>query len=88
MSNFAYVIGNEEYLKRALAFIGPLAVTMKGDLNSFYYYSTGIYDDPACVPSTNHAVCLVGRKNGNFYEIFKKNFEFQFYFRVWNRQHH
>jgi hypothetical protein len=60
MSGFSKLTGNEEYLKRALAHVGPLAVGIKGDLLSFYDYFTGVYDDPECHGGPNHVVCLVG----------------------------
>lgn len=65
--NFEFIHGDEEFIKRALATIGPLAVAMKGDVNSFYYYGSGIYDDLACgSEGLNHAVCLVGEKYLDF----------------------
>lgn len=57
---YYFITGNEAYLKSALAAIGPLAVGIRGDLDSFLYYSSGIYDDLLCDATINHAMCLVG----------------------------
>jgi cathepsin L len=58
--SYAFVRGSEELVRKALVAVGPLAVGMKGDLDSFYFYAGGIFDDVACVGPLNHAVCLVG----------------------------
>jgi hypothetical protein len=58
---YRFVTGTEEYIRRALAAIGPLAVAMNAELETFFGYSTGIYDDPTCGREMTHAVCLVGR---------------------------
>ena len=58
---YTFVRGDEEVVKRALANVGPLAIAMKSDLDSFYYYGGGIYSDAECTPNPNHAVCLVGK---------------------------
>jgi hypothetical protein len=34
---------------------------MRGSLESFYYYSSGIFDDSNCDEKLDHAVCLVGK---------------------------
>ena len=52
--------GDENHLKSVLAAVGPLPVGMRGSLDSFYYYSSGIYDDPNCDGNLDHAVCIVG----------------------------
>jgi hypothetical protein len=57
---YYFVTGNETYLKSALAAIGPLAVGIRGDLDSYLYYNSGIYDDAQCDTTINHAMCLVG----------------------------
>lgn len=46
----------------ALFTIGPIAVAMNSELESFLSYSSGIYYDPECDKDTevNHAVLLVG----------------------------
>jgi len=59
--SYTYVSGDENYLKSVLAAIGPIPVGMKGSLDSFYYYSSGIYDDPNCTGLIDHAVCIVGK---------------------------
>lgn len=59
--SYTYVSGDENYLKSVLAAVGPIPVGMKGSLDSFYYYSSGIYDDPTCTGLIDHAVCIVGK---------------------------
>lgn len=61
ISSYEFVNGDETYLKSVLAAVGPLPVGMRGSLNSFYYYSKGIYDDSACNEELDHAVCIVGK---------------------------
>lgn len=53
--------GNEELLKKAVAEIGPIAVGIRGDLDTFYNYNDGIFDDQNCYGDVNHAVCIVGK---------------------------
>ncbi|CAG9810755.1 unnamed protein product [Chironomus riparius] len=62
---YFYITGSENYLKSALAAIGPLAVGVRGDLDSFLYYGSGIYDDLMCSAIINHAMCLVGYGTDN-----------------------
>ncbi|VDL99111.1 unnamed protein product [Schistocephalus solidus] len=55
--------GNEEELRRALYFHGPISIAIDAGQQSFMSYHSGIYDDPRCqnAPSElNHAVLLVG----------------------------
>lgn len=61
VSSYTYVSGDENYLKSVLAAVGPLPVGMKASVETFYYYSSGIYDDVLCTPIIDHAVVLVGR---------------------------
>jgi hypothetical protein len=60
ISGFTFLTGGEEELMWAVANIGPIAVGFKGDLDSFYYYGSGIYNDQDCRGGLNHAVCLIG----------------------------
>ena len=53
--------GDEEYLKKAIAEVGPMVVGVKSDLYTFYGYSEGIFDDKECYGGVNHAVCLIGK---------------------------
>jgi len=86
ISSYEFVNGDEEYLKSVLAAVGPLPVGIRGSLNSFYYYSSGIYDDSACDEKLDHAACVVGK----FLLIFGLNVktELNFFkhsnFRLWN----
>ncbi|XP_060112453.1 cathepsin K [Heteronotia binoei] len=53
--------GNEKALKRALARIGPIAVGIDASLQSFQFYSRGVYYDENCnSENINHAVLAVG----------------------------
>ncbi|XP_067006630.2 cathepsin L1 [Anabrus simplex] len=53
--------GDEGQLTEAVGTIGPVSVAIDGSLQSFQFYSGGIYYDTACSSSnTNHAVLVVG----------------------------
>lgn len=39
---------DEETVKRAVAFLGPIIFAFNGQEESFMYYSSGIYDEPSC----------------------------------------
>lgn len=39
---------DEETLKRAVYYEGPIAFAFCGSLPSFMYYENGVYDDPEC----------------------------------------
>lgn len=64
--NVAYPTGywrlrpNETALKDFVASAGCVAAAMSGNLDTFYFYSRGVYDDVNCVPGTQHAVLIVG----------------------------
>uniref|UniRef100_A0A8C5WI93 Cathepsin K n=1 Tax=Leptobrachium leishanense TaxID=445787 RepID=A0A8C5WI93_9ANUR len=59
-------IGNENALKRAVAQVGPVAVSIDASLSSFHFYSKGVYYDSNCDPENiNHAVLAVGYGNIN-----------------------
>merc|ERR1740123_1910325 len=51
-------------LEFALANIGPLSISVAADQTDFYYYESGVYDDPNCGGKTEdeltHAVLLTG----------------------------
>jgi cathepsin L len=52
---------NEDILAKAVAHIGPIAVSLNAALKTFQLYSTGIYDDVQCDNSkVNHAMLLIG----------------------------
>ncbi|KAG5669354.1 hypothetical protein PVAND_017242 [Polypedilum vanderplanki] len=51
---------NPELIKNAIAAVGPVAASMNGAIPSFAYYDTGVYSDPACIPSMSHSVLIVG----------------------------
>lgn len=50
--------GSEVDLAVAVATIGPVSVAV--DANNFQFYKGGIYSDPSCTRSVNHAVLVVG----------------------------
>lgn len=52
---------NEEAMKKAVATIGPIAVSINASPRTFQLYSHGIYDDPECSSKTvNHAMLAIG----------------------------
>lgn len=64
--NVAYPTGywrlraNETALRDFVASAGCVAAAMSGDLDTFYFYSRGVYDDANCTAGTQHAVLIVG----------------------------
>lgn len=52
--------GDEELLKKIIAHIGPVTVSLDINHESFMRYSTGIYNEPDCTHLTNHALLLIG----------------------------
>jgi cathepsin L len=52
--------GNETFLRDFVASVGPVAFGMNGGLDTFVFYSSGIYDDPNCTPGTSHSAVIVG----------------------------
>lgn len=52
---------DELALKTAVAFVGPVAVSINASPSTFQLYHDGIYDDPACTSDkVNHAMLLIG----------------------------
>lgn len=52
---------NEDELKRAIALVGPIPISINAHPHSFALYSHGIYSDPECSDQTvNHAMLAVG----------------------------
>ncbi|KAL7054506.1 hypothetical protein AAHC03_026011 [Spirometra sp. Aus1] len=70
--------GDEEKLRRALYFHGPISIAIDAGRESFMSYHSGIYDDPNCQSAAdelNHAVLLVGYgvENGIPYWLVKNS---------------
>nr|QOV03082.1 cathepsin L12 [Dysdercus peruvianus] len=65
----------EEDLMKAVANIGPISVGIKANLASFFYYSGGVFDDPACDNNLDHGVLVVGygEENGKKYWLLKNS---------------
>uniref|UniRef100_A0A6I8Q0H0 Cathepsin K n=1 Tax=Xenopus tropicalis TaxID=8364 RepID=A0A6I8Q0H0_XENTR len=57
-------VGSEKALKRAVANVGPVSVSIDASLPSFQFYKKGVYYDSSCNPdAVNHAVLVVGYGN-------------------------
>ncbi|CAG9529807.1 unnamed protein product, partial [Cercopithifilaria johnstoni] len=67
--------GNEDVIRRMLAVYGPVGISLHASRYGFISYDRGIYDDPDCPKSTNHAVVAVGYgvKNGKKYFIIRNS---------------
>jgi len=55
--------GSETALMSALATIGPISVSIDAAVDSFDFYSSGVYDDPACSSDPadqDHTVTAIG----------------------------
>ncbi|XP_053552006.1 cathepsin K-like [Bombina bombina] len=56
--------GSEQALKRAVAQVGPVSVSIDASLPSFHFYNKGVYYDRNCdSEGINHAVLVVGYGN-------------------------
>jgi cathepsin L len=52
--------GNETLLRDVVASVGPVAFGMNAGLETFVFYSSGIYDDPNCTPGISHSALIYG----------------------------
>lgn len=53
--------GNETALQYAVATVGPISIVVNSGLQSFQFYQSGVYDDPACTSMVqDHAMLVVG----------------------------
>uniref|UniRef100_A0A8D2CMT0 Peptidase C1A papain C-terminal domain-containing protein n=1 Tax=Sciurus vulgaris TaxID=55149 RepID=A0A8D2CMT0_SCIVU len=56
-----YIPKHEAALKKAVATVGPISVSIDASLQSFQFYEKGIYYDAECKShEPNHAVLVVG----------------------------
>ena len=65
--------GSEEDLTNAIASIGPISVALDADHNSFKFYDSGVYYEPACRSNSNelnHAATVVGYRYRSSSELF------------------
>ncbi|KAJ8934795.1 hypothetical protein NQ318_002351 [Aromia moschata] len=74
--------GNEEYLKVAVATVGPISVGIDASASSFMFYASGVYYEEACSSGANdpeteldHAVLVVGygTEDGEDYWLVKNS---------------
>lgn len=81
MKGYGFVMSDtdsvdEKLLRKTVATIGPVTVSMDIDHESFMRYAGGIYYDEECVKRVNHGALLVGygTENGVDYWIVKNSF--------------
>ncbi|KAJ8984252.1 hypothetical protein NQ317_007484 [Molorchus minor] len=74
--------GNEEYLKAAIATVGPIAVGIDASVSSFRQYASGVYYEEACNDGSvdpenalDHAVLAIGygTEDGQDYWLIKNS---------------
>jgi len=52
--------GDEQALKEAVATIGPVSIAIDATQASFFSYKSGVYVEPKCKLTVDHAVLIVG----------------------------
>ncbi|OCT69028.1 cathepsin S [Xenopus laevis] len=67
--------GNEIALKNAVGTVGPVSVAIDFSRQGFRMYKSGVYYDPYCTTTVNHAVLVVGygTENGKDYWLVKNS---------------
>lgn len=69
--------GNEEALKQAVATVGPIPIDMDASLDTFRYYSGGLFYDQRCrTDYLSHAITVVGygtMSNGQDYWLVRNS---------------
>ncbi len=70
--------GDVDSLNDALAYVGPVSVSINANPDSFYFYTGGLYDDPECggdERDLDHIVLAVGyvTVDGEKYTILKNS---------------
>ena len=76
VTGYVRVPASEQYLKSALASVGPISVAIDASHRSLQFYTGGIYYEPACSAyNLDHAVLAVGygTSNGEDYWIVKNS---------------
>lgn len=77
-----FILGNEDYLKAAIATVGPIAVAIDASQNDFHLYSEGIYYNADCSSGAtdpenelDHAVLAIGygTEDGQDYWLIKNS---------------
>ncbi|XP_062453555.1 cathepsin S-like [Rhea pennata] len=72
--------GDEGVLKDAVASVGPVSVSIDAGQPTFFLYKEGIYDEPRCSQTGNHAVLVVGygTSDGKDYWLVKNSWGVRF----------
>ncbi|CAF1171084.1 unnamed protein product [Adineta steineri] len=71
--------GNETALQIAIATVGPIGIAVDDLHDSFFFYASGVYDEPACITTDwSHTMTIVG------YDTFNNGTTKQDYYNVKN----